>query len=75
MDALREFTLTLKDVAKLIMLPMFKETNHIRVVLEEKGEMTLKYSSYAMTASKTSGKSSYAIWARFFDEGGVSKND
>lgn len=55
-----EFTLVLKDVVTLMMLPMFGETNAMGVVLEVEDEMKLKYLTFSMTASRTSDKSSYA---------------
>lgn len=35
---------------------------------KKEDEVKLRYLTFAMTASKTSSKSTYAIWLRFFNE-------
>lgn len=60
MVAWRKFTLTLEDVARMTLLPIFGKTNVVvlvGVVLEEEDGVKLKYLTFVMIASGTSGKS------------------
>lgn len=56
------------------MLLMFGEANSIGFVLLEEDEVKVRYLTSTMTASKTSGKFTYAIWGRFFNEGDDSRS-
>lgn len=51
------------------MMSMFIETNCVGVVLEKDDKMKLKYLTTVMIALMTSGKSTFATWLRFFEEG------
>lgn len=50
-------------------LPLSKEANAMVVVLGEAGEEKLQQLTSVMASSKTSGKSIYVSWIRYFDEG------
>lgn len=74
MAAYGEFTLTLEDVVRLTMLPMFGEANPVEVILEEEDRVKLNYLTSIMTAWRTTCKFSYATWLNFFDKGDYSKS-
>lgn len=53
---------TSEDVERL---PLFNEANAIGIFLERDDQIMLKYTIVAMVASKTSGKSTYALGCDF----------
>lgn len=65
--------LTIKDVVRLTILSMFKKPNAMGIVLEEEDGHKLRYLTSGMTASTTSGKSTQATWACFFNKGDGSR--
>lgn len=48
---------------------MFGEANAIDIILEEENKIKLKYLAATMIASRSSRKSTYATWLRFYNEG------
>lgn len=53
---------------------MFGEADAMGIGLEGEDQVTLKYLMIAMSALRSSSKSSYITWLRFFDEGDGSRS-
>lgn len=54
---------------------LFLEANIIGIVIKEEDRINLKFLMIMMTTLKSLGKSTYAIWLRFFDEADGSHSD
>lgn len=61
-----KFTLTLEDVVRLKMPPMFGDANAMVIVLEGYDQMKLNYLTTGMAASKAFGKLTYVTQLRCF---------
>lgn len=64
----------LEDVARLTMLSVSGNKNAIRVVIKGEDDVKLCCMTSDMTALKMSGKSAYATWLSFADEGEASQS-
>lgn len=60
---------TLEVVAALTYLPMFGDTNAIYITLDETDKKKLEALNNAYSGSKTSNKSTYTSWFRYFEIG------
>lgn len=67
MAAWGEFNPTNEDVVRLAMLPLFGESNVMRVVLEVGEELKLKHITSAMTALRTSSKFTSVTFVCYID--------
>lgn len=61
----------MEDVNQLSQLLLFGEVNGMGIVPSEEEQVELKYLMVAMTAMRSSRKSTYATLLRFFGEGMV----
>lgn len=60
-----EFIPIVEDMARLTMLPIFREVNAMPVVLEKEDEMKLRYLTSTMTTLKMFGELTYPTWIHF----------
>lgn len=67
--ASREFGPILEDVFALTMLPLYRDTHAMGVVLSEEDNKKLAYLNEAMLASSASRKATYASWIGYFGLG------
>lgn len=67
--------LTLEDDLYLTHLPLFNEANPMEIVLDGDNQLKLKYLLATITALRSSEKSTYATWLRFFHERDASISD